>query len=171
MGETLDRDPGPEGTDLANPVRVLAVWILCGGFRFFQDLVLYHGAEDESLKGAYQGGELYKGPVFGRQRWNFSQRELAAKAEDLVDEECRELGWKAADYMAALARMSHSSSSAHSLIHYDKAGASRYSVLLSLVLVVNGPLNIGISKFIVLYLATGPSKMQILNFLSTTLAF
>ncbi|KAL3455646.1 hypothetical protein BJX64DRAFT_294824 [Aspergillus heterothallicus] len=105
MRDALEYDHSKQPADAGNWVRVLAGLILCGGPRFFRRLVLWAPAETENNKRAYSCGPLYSGPLFGRQRWRFWHMALAAKAEENeVDEECRELGRKAADFMAALAR-------------------------------------------------------------------
>lgn len=51
--------------------------------------------------------ELYDGPVFGLERWDFWQRrfaEISTSEAYPVNDEARRLAADAADYMAALAR-------------------------------------------------------------------
>lgn len=87
-------------------VRVASVWILAGaGYYAYVNIVLNPPPVDALLQQAYQPHELYDGPIFGIQRWNFWQRAMAERAQDgRLSEEARMLARKAADYMEALAR-------------------------------------------------------------------
>ncbi|BCS25030.1 DUF3632 domain-containing protein [Aspergillus puulaauensis] len=87
-------------------VSVSSVWMLAGaGYYAYVNIVLNPPPVDALLQQAYQPHELYDGPIFGIQRWNFWQRALAERAQDgRLSEEARVLARKAADYMEALAR-------------------------------------------------------------------
>jgi hypothetical protein len=85
---------------------ICSVWILAGaGYYAYQNIVLNPPPVDAYEQQIFQPHELYDGPIFGIQRWNFWQRTLVERGEDeRITEEARMLARKAADYMKALAR-------------------------------------------------------------------
>ncbi|KAL4802439.1 hypothetical protein BDV18DRAFT_146740 [Aspergillus unguis] len=87
-------------------VQVAAVWALCAGHIFFNQLVLYPPSETDHHKQIYRCETFYIGPIFGRERWDFWHRRMAelCGSEAEFDDETRALGRKAADLMAALSR-------------------------------------------------------------------
>lgn len=83
-----------------------AVWIRYGGSFLFQTMVLDLEPEAEYYQ-VFETYELYDGPVFGLERWDFWQRrfaEISTSEAYPVNDEARRLAADAADYMAALAR-------------------------------------------------------------------
>ncbi|KAL3478858.1 hypothetical protein BJX99DRAFT_256065 [Aspergillus californicus] len=82
-----------------------SIWILKAGHCIFGHLVLKPGPFSTDDQRCYAQGPLYNGPIKGIERWRYWQETLAARAGGVgISDEARELGKKAADLMAAMAR-------------------------------------------------------------------
>ncbi|RDW64540.1 DUF3632 domain-containing protein [Aspergillus mulundensis] len=105
MKDALERpDMPPERWNLY--LSTSAVWILTGGHLFFHEVVLDRVPCNDRDQPAFKADGLYKGAIFGLDRWRFWQSRLAQLANDRtlnVTQEGSGLARKAAAYMAALA--------------------------------------------------------------------
>lgn len=91
--------------DINIQIKLAAVWILHGGQRFYNNIVTDPEPITADTNRAYQPYELYSGPVLGLERWSFWQARLSelSNHSDISEEAC-DLGIRAADLMASLAR-------------------------------------------------------------------
>lgn len=91
--------------DLSIQIKMAAVWILHGGHLFYNNIVIDPEPTTARSSQAYQAYELYSGPIFGLERWGFWQARLSelSNHSDISEEAC-DLGSRAADLMASLAR-------------------------------------------------------------------
>lgn len=97
----LEWDSPPKSTLL----KIVSVWVIYGGYFLFNKIVVDPMPVDEDNQRMFPAVRLYQGPIFGLERWNFWQKQLLHFSQDSsVTAEARDLGLRAADLMAALAR-------------------------------------------------------------------
>lgn len=86
-------------------IKILSVWVLYGGYSFFIRMAIDPMPVNEDNQRRFETRGCYQGPIFGLQRWDFWQERLSELSGDpTITEEARDLGLRAADLMAALAR-------------------------------------------------------------------
>ncbi|OJJ08198.1 hypothetical protein ASPVEDRAFT_155904 [Aspergillus versicolor CBS 583.65] len=86
-------------------IQTVSAWVIYGGYFFFHNMVIDPMSVNEDNQRMFKAVRLYRGPIFGLERWNFWQEQLLRSSQDpSVTAEARDLGLRAADLMAALAR-------------------------------------------------------------------
>ncbi len=104
----LEVDCSALGERRSTCMKILSVWILYGGHFFFTKMVIDPMPVNEDNQRRFKTRGRYQGPIFGLERWNFWQEQLLRSSQDpSVTAEARDLGLRAADLMAALARNIH----------------------------------------------------------------
>lgn len=86
-------------------IQIVSVWVIYAGYFLYNKMVIDPLPVNEDNQRMFQAVRLYRGPIFGLERWNFWQEQLFRLSQDpSITAEARYLGLRAADLMAALAR-------------------------------------------------------------------